>query len=175
MCCIHVFNNTFFLTLFLSFWGVGHWPDREWTETEAQLDKAIWVERGRREEDTQVNRCADIRKLTSSLSSQRVGWAVMRHVRPEEEDSFPGLHPLLFLGKGAVMTKERFFLSTGSKEIAQSPARMCSPNCLTGPPISTYFASPPTSPFYISQTPSPLSLVRGGCFFFCLFIFCCNW
>lgn len=64
------------------------------------------------------------------------------------------------------MTNERFFLSTGSKEIAQGPARMCSPNCLAGPPISTYFASPPTSPFYICQTPSPLSLVTEVVYLF---------
>lgn len=57
MCHIQVFNNTCVLTLFFSFWGANHWPDREWTETEAQLDKAIWVERGRRGRDTSEQMC----------------------------------------------------------------------------------------------------------------------
>lgn len=78
----------------------------------------------------------------------------MRRVCPEKEDSFLILFffeaaPAFFLTKGDVMMMERFFLTADSEEMIHRPARMCSPNCLTAPPISTYFASLPTKvPFF---------------------------
>lgn len=48
-----------------------------------------------------------------------------------------------------MMMMERFFLIADSKEMMQRRVRMCSPNSLTAPPISTYLASPPTTvPFF---------------------------
>lgn len=71
----------------------------------------------------------------------------MRSVCPEEEDSFFFFCSctlfLVFLTKGDVMMMESFFLRADSKEMIQRLARMCSPNWLTAPPISSYFASHP--------------------------------
>lgn len=52
---------------------------------------------------------------------------------------------------------ERYFLRTDSKEIGQSPARMCSPNCLTGPPISTYSAPLPAPPLHLQDPQSSVT------------------
>lgn len=68
---------------------------------------------------------------------------------------------------------EGSFLSTGSKESAQSPAKMCLHNCFTGPPISTYFVSPPISPFYICHSQSAVA-AEGRVLFIYLY-FRCNW
>lgn len=132
-----------------------------------KLDKAIWVERGQRRRDTGEQMCRH-KKADLVIVEPKRGLSC-NEARGPRKGRFLFFSPqscslfLLFPCKGDVKTR-RCFLSRGSKEIGQSLVRMCSPNCLTGPPISTYFASPPTShPLTSARHPDLLGR-RGGFF-----------
>lgn len=86
-----------------------------------------------------MDKCAGIRKLTSPKRALSCNEArAPRRGRFLSEAASP------FFSSSAMA--ERCFLDADSKEIGQILARMCSSNCLTGPPISTYSAPPPLTP-----------------------------